>query len=160
MTTSRNICDNVIIWHAKLEHIGQERMNRLARENLVGQFTKIDMSTCEYYLAGKTTRKPFGKGPRTEIPLQFIHSDICGPISVRARHGALYFITFIDELTRYDHVYLISHNSKVLDCFRRYINLVENQLDKRIETLRTDWGREYLLEQFKDLRDEKGIGTQ
>ena len=61
MTTSRNICDNVIIWHAKLEHIGQERMNRLARENLVGQFTKIDMSTCEYYLAGKTTRKPFGK---------------------------------------------------------------------------------------------------
>ena len=92
--------------------------------------------------------------------MQFIHSDICGPISVRARHGALYFITFIDELTRYDHVYLISHNSKVLDCFRRYINLVENQLDKRIETLRTDWGREYLLEQFKDLRDEKGIGTQ
>ena len=45
-------------------------MNRLVRENLLGQFTKIDMSTCEYCLTGKTTRKPFKKRTRVEIPLQ------------------------------------------------------------------------------------------
>ena len=90
MTTSRNTCDNVIIWHARLRHIGQERMNRLARENLLGQFTKIDMLTCEYCLVGKITRKPFGKGTRAEIQLQLIHSDICGLMSVRARNEALY----------------------------------------------------------------------
>ena len=50
MTISRNACDNVIIWHARHGHIGQGRMNRLARENLLGQFTKIDMLTCEYCL--------------------------------------------------------------------------------------------------------------
>ena len=61
MTTFRNTCDNVIIWHARLGYIGQERMNRLVRENLLGQFTKIDMLNCEYCLADKTTRKPFGK---------------------------------------------------------------------------------------------------
>ena len=134
MTTSRNICDNVIIWHAKLEHIGQERMNRLARENLVGQFTKIDMPTCEYCLASKTTRKLFEKEMRAEIPLQLIHSDIYGPMSVRARYDTLYFITFIDEFSHYAHVYLISHKSKVLDCFRCYINLAENRLDTKIKT--------------------------
>ena len=64
MTTSTNACDNVIIWHARLGHIGQWRMNRLAKENLLGQFTKIDMSTCEYSLTDKTTRKPFGKWTR------------------------------------------------------------------------------------------------
>ena len=69
-------------------------MNRLARKNLLGQFTKIDMPTCEYCLASKTTRKPFGKLTRVKIPLQLIHSNICGPTSIRARHGALYFITF------------------------------------------------------------------
>ena len=68
-TTSRNTCDNVIIWHARLGHIGQERMNGLVRENRLGQFTKINMSTCEYCLAGKITRKPFRKGTRAEIPL-------------------------------------------------------------------------------------------
>ena len=61
MTASRNACYNVIIWHTRLGHIGQERMNRLARENLLGQFTKIDMPTCEYCLANKTIRKPFRK---------------------------------------------------------------------------------------------------
>ena len=84
-------------------------MNRLIREYILGQFIKIDMSTCEYCLAGKTTRKPFEKGTRVEIPLQLIHSDICGPMSVKARHGALYFITFIDDFSRYGHVYLISY---------------------------------------------------
>ena len=79
---------------------------------------------------------------------------------VKARYEALYSITFIDDFTRYGHVYLISQKLEVLDYFRCYINLVENQLDKKIKTLRTDQGREYLSEQFKDLCDEKGIGTQ
>ena len=39
---------------------------------------------------------------------------------MRARHGADYFITFIDDLTRFGHVYLISHKSDALDCFKRY----------------------------------------
>jgi transposase InsO family protein len=37
------------------------------------------------------------------------------------------------------------------------MNMVENQLDKSIKTLRNDRGREYLSEQFKRLCDEKGI---
>ena len=86
--------------------------------------------------------------------MQSIHFDIYGPMSVRPRHDILYFITFIDDFTRYDHVYLISHKLEVLDCFKRYINLIKNQLDKKIKTLRTNWSREYLSEQFKDLCDE------
>ena len=96
------------------------------------------MPTCEYCLADKTARKPFGKGTRAEISLQLIHSKIYGPMSVRARHGALYFITFINDFTCYGHVYPISHKLEILNCFRRYINLVENQLDKKIKTLKTD----------------------
>ena len=81
-------------------------------------------------------------------------------MNVRARHGDSYFITFIDDFTRYGHVYLISHKSEALDCFRRYVSLVENQLDKSIKALRTDCGREYLSKQFKELCDEKGIMRQ
>ena len=81
-------------------------------------------------------------------------------MNVRARHGGFYFITFIDDYTCYGHVYLISHKFKALDCFRRYMRLVENQLDKSIKVFRTDRGREYLFEQFKELCDEKGIARQ
>ena len=117
-----------------LRYIGQGRMNRQIRENLLNQFTKIDMSTCEYCLTNKTRRKPFEKGIKIGTPWQLIYFDICDPMTIRARYGALYFITFMDDFTCYDHVYLIFHTLETLDCFRRYINLVENQLDKKIKT--------------------------
>jgi hypothetical protein len=84
---------------------------------------------------GKSKRKPFGKSTRASFPLQLIHSDICGSMNIRARHGGSYFITFIDDYTQYGHVYLISHKSEALNCFRRYMILVENQLDKSIKAL-------------------------
>ena len=40
------------------------------------------------------------------------------------------------------------------------MSLVENQLDRSIKALRTDCGREYLSEQFKEPYDEKGIIRQ
>ena len=106
-------------------------MNRLTRECLLCSLANIDLPIWESCLAGKATRKPFGKATRAESPLQIVHSDICGPMSVRARHGAMYFITFIDDYSSFGHVYLISHKSKALDCFISYVNLVENQLDKK-----------------------------
>uniref|UniRef100_A0A2N9GE70 CCHC-type domain-containing protein n=1 Tax=Fagus sylvatica TaxID=28930 RepID=A0A2N9GE70_FAGSY len=122
-----------------LGHMRQERMARLAREGLIGNLAKVTLPTCEHCLVGKSKRKPFGKATRASFPLQLIHSDICGPMNVRARHGGSYFITFIDDFTRYSHVYLISYKSEALDCFRRYVSLVENQLDKSIKALRLEY---------------------
>lgn len=158
--SSHKDVDKNNLWHARLNHIGQDRMSRLAKQGLLGDLQKVELPTCEHCLKGKLTRKPFGKATRAEFPLQLIHSDVCGPMNVRARHGAHYFITFIDDYTRYGHIYLMSHKSEALGCFRRFMNLVENQLDKRIKALRTDRGREYLSDEFKVLCDEKGIEHQ
>jgi len=81
-------------------------------------------------------------------------------MNVRARHEGNYFIIFIDDFTRFGHVYLIPHKSEVLDCFIRYTNLVENKLSTTIKALKTDRGCEYMSEQFKNFYDEKGIARQ
>ncbi|MBE2321372.1 GAG-pre-integrase domain-containing protein, partial [Solirubrobacter sp. CPCC 204708] len=52
---------NSTTWHARLGHIGRDRMTRLAREGLLGSLTKVDLDLCEPCLAGKACRKPFGK---------------------------------------------------------------------------------------------------
>ena len=110
LTSSDNV--DSIKWHTRLGHIGQERMTRLARENLLGNLAEMSMSACEHCLNGKSIRKPFGKATRESFPLQLVHSDICGPMNVRARYGGFYFITFIDDFWQYGHVYLISHKLK------------------------------------------------
>ena len=94
LTSSNNASDNSIIWHARLGHIRQERMTRLVREGLMGNLTKVTLSTCEHGLVGKSKRKLFGKATGASFPLQLIHYYICGPMNVRARHGGFYFITF------------------------------------------------------------------
>lgn len=76
-------------------------------------------------------------------------------MNVRTKYGASYFITFINDYSRFGHVYLISHKPEALDCFKLYLNIVENQLDSNVKVLRTDRRREYLSEQFKELCNEK-----
>ena len=78
-------------------------------------------------------------------------------MNMRARHEDTYFITYIDDYTRYRHIYLISHKFQALDCFRWYMKFVENQLDMSIKALSADCGHEYLFEQFKEFYDEKRI---
>ena len=44
--------------------------------------------------------------------------------------------------------------------FKRFIAEVETQLDRRVKTLRTNRGREYLSQIFKEFREENGIRRQ
>ncbi|XP_026378339.1 uncharacterized protein LOC113272756 [Papaver somniferum] len=102
-----------VTWHARLGNIGQDRMTRLARECHLGSLAKVSLPVCEPCLEGKACRKPFGKAKRADQPLVLIHSDICGPMNVKARHGYSYFLTFIDDYTRFGYVYLIAHRYEV-----------------------------------------------
>ena len=151
---------NEIKWHAKLGHIGQNHLKRLAKAGLLGPIEKIDFPISEQCLAGKEKRLPFGKAKIVTLPLELIHPNIFGPMNIRERHGAQYFITFIDDFTRFSHVYLISHIYEALDCFKSYSALVENQLNTKIKSLRTDRGREYLSHLFKIYCYKKSISRQ
>lgn len=57
---------DVNVWHARLGHIGHDRLKRLATNGLLGSLANIDMLICESCFTGKATRKPFGKETRAE----------------------------------------------------------------------------------------------
>ena len=93
----------------------------------------------------------------TTQPIKLFHSNIYGPMNKKPRHGASYFLTLIDDYSLYDYVYLLSHRHEALDCFKRFVAEVENKHEKGLKTFRTDRGREYLFDQFKEFCVEKGI---
>ena len=73
------------------------------------------------------TKSPFTKtSERASDLLGLIHSDICGPLSVQARGGYSYFVTFTDDLSRYGYVYLMRHKSETFEKFREFQNEVQN----------------------------------
>ena len=136
------------MWHTRLGHIGKYRLVRLTREGLLGSITNVIQPICEPCLAGKACRKPFGKALRATHPLELVHSDICGPMNVKAHHGASYFLTFIDDYSHFSYVYLIFHRFEALDCFKRFVAEVENQKERNLKVFQIDRGCEYLSNQF------------
>ena len=62
---------------------------------------------------------------------------------VQTRGGNKYFITFVDDSTKYRYVYLLKSKDAAIEKFVLYKHEVENQLNKKIKVLRSDRGGEY-----------------
>ncbi|TYK04890.1 gag/pol protein [Cucumis melo var. makuwa] len=101
-----------------------------------------------------------GKGYRAKEPLKLIHSDLCGPMNVKARGGFEYLISFIDDYSRYGYLYLMEHKSEALEKFKEYKAEVVNLLSKKIKILRSDRGGKYMDLRFQNYMIEHGIQSQ
>ena len=55
--------------------------------------------------------------------------------SIEARGGYHYFLTFIDDLSRYEYIYLMKHKSETFKKFKEFQNKVENHCNKKIKFL-------------------------
>ena len=85
------------------------------------------------------TKRPFNaKGRRAQDLLELVHSNICGPMSTQARDGYKYFITFIDDYSRFGYVYLMKRKSETFENFKEFKAEVENQLGKRIKAIQSN----------------------
>ncbi|KAL0463119.1 UNVERIFIED_CONTAM: hypothetical protein Slati_0199500 [Sesamum latifolium] len=149
------------IWHARLGHISKDRISRLVdSKNL--EIDNLDhLPTCESCLKGKMTKKPFiGQSAIANDLLDLVHTDVCGPLSIPARGGFFYFITFTDDHSRYGYVYLMRYKSEAFGRFKEYRLEVENQTNCKIKALRSDRGGEYLSGEFIDYLKENGILSQ
>ena len=114
--------------------------------------------TCEACLQGKMTRSPFvGQMARAKDVLEIIHSDVCGPFRDMSRGGFYYFITFIDDLSRFGHLFLMKNKSESFEKFKKLKAQVENQIGESIKTLRSDREGEYLSTEFIEFLKEHGI---
>jgi transposase InsO family protein len=119
-------------------------------------------SVCEGCIMGKQhrTKYPSGVAKRATEPFELVHSDVCGPMSVNSIGGSRYFVTFIDDYTRYTYVYFIKHKDEELAKFKECVNLATNLTGKSVKTLRTDNGGEYCSKEFESFLKEKGIVHQ
>jgi len=78
---------------------------------------------------------------RNSTLLEIIHTDICSPGMDLS--GQKYFITFIDDYSRYMYLYLLDNKNEALDAFKVFKAEVEKQCDKQIKIVRSDRGGEY-----------------
>ena len=81
---------------------------------------------------------------------------MCGPFSVDARGGYEYFITFTNDYSRYEYVYLMKKKYEALDKFKEF---KAESLERYIKSLHSDRGGEYMSIEFVTFLKEHGISV-
>lgn len=124
-------------------------------------YTKSDNSViiCEPCVAAKQTRNPFKlrEERRSNRVLELIHSDVCGPVTPTGWNGQRYFVSFIDDWSRFTVVYLIHSKNEVVDCFKFYEAQMTAKFERKISRLASDNGGEYTCREMRSFCKDKGI---
>ncbi|CAN1352538.1 Retrovirus-related Pol polyprotein from transposon TNT 1-94, partial [Linum perenne] len=84
----------------------------------------------------------------------YLSNDFKGTESKGGKH---YYITFVDDYSRYTKVYLLKTKDEAAQKFLTFKTESENQLDRKVKRLRTDRGGEYGSKLLKDICESSGI---
>ena len=146
------------VWHSRLCHVNFGLMSRLSSLSLIPTFTIAKGSKCHSCVQSKQPRKPHKAAEERNLaPLELVHSDLCEMNGVLTKGEKRYFMTLIDDATRFCYVYLLHTKDEAIDYFKIYKAEVENQLERKIKRLRSDRGGEYFSNVFDVFCEEHGI---
>ena len=153
---------DIKLLHNRLGHRNIEAIRLMIKDNMINGVEIKNNRTeekCEVCIQAKIHRKTFPK--KNEItskqPLELIHTDLCGPMSNITPSGSRYFLTFIDDYSRFCVVYILKNKGEVFEKIKEYLEMVENQLNGKVKIIRSDNGGEYISYKVRDLLKSKGI---
>ncbi|CAL8993818.1 unnamed protein product, partial [Prunus brigantina] len=151
-------------WHRRFGHLNMQSLKLLQQQGLVYGLPEIGKADriCQDCAIGKSHREAFSKEKtwRASVPLELVHSDVCGPMQTTSIGGNKYFLTFIDDCTRMCWVYFMQFKSEVFNIFKKFKAMVELQSGYKIKKLRSDRGGEYTSTDFLQFCEEIGLERQ
>ena len=71
-------------------------------------------------------------------------------LSVNSIGGSQYFVTFIDDFSRYTYVYFIKHKGEVLTKFKEFVSVVKNRTGRNVKIFRTNNGVQVISQRRRD----------
>lgn len=157
---------DLTLWHRRFAHRNHADIQKVIREDLVtGLVIKKNSKPdpiCLPCLAGGQSHAPI---PRTAMfhatePGQLTHSDVHGPLQTQTPEGYRYWVTFIDDYSRYWVIYMLKSKDEVFEAFKLYQAYLEAQLGRKIKAFRNDKGGEYISSSFKSHLAACGIQLQ
>lgn len=100
-------------------------------------------AVCDACQKGKSHQLPYPHSFSVSLsPLELVFSDVWGPAPTSVGRNN-YYVSFIDDFSKFTRIYLLRHKSEVFQRFRDFQNLVDRQFDRKILAIQMDWGGEY-----------------
>ncbi|GKB42555.1 zinc finger, CCHC-type containing protein [Tanacetum coccineum] len=145
-----------ILWHARLGHVHFKRMQDMSKDGLIPAFD-MDFEKCKTCILNKITKKPFQNVKSETEVLELIHSDLCDLHATPSLGNKKYFVTFIDDPSRFCYVYLLQSKGEALDKFKVFKTEVKLQQVSQIKRFKIDRGVVRLPDPKLKTLGDKGI---
>ena len=140
------------LWHVIFGHVNFKYIQQLHNENMVkgSPLIKYSKGVCTSCLVEKHPERRYEVGNKIKdaSTLDLIHSDISILIHIEYMNGSRYFLTFIDDYSRYCWICFLKQKFEVFETFKIFKSLVENTLQNIIKEPRFDNGGEYVKIEF------------
>jgi transposase InsO family protein len=152
-------------WHRRFGHRHPEDVQKLEIKKMATGLKIQDCGireVCECCIKGKMSRCPIPKKATTRATsvLELVHTDLCGPMQNATPSGKRYFMTMIDDYSRFTQVYFLKFKSEVSKFINEYIKYAENKFEKKVKVIRSDNGREYITKELQRSLTEMEIKVQ
>ncbi|CAI7882760.1 unnamed protein product [Closterium sp. NIES-53] len=153
-------------WHRRLAHVAVSTLEMMHKEKCVHglqlQGDGAHYGSYEACMQNNFARFPF---PRAEgsakAPLEVVHMDLVGPMRTEGTEGVLYFLTMVDEWSRFTWARPLSKKSDAAVAIKEdWLPMVERQAMRLVKVLRSDRGGEFLGAEFTKFLKRNGIRHQ
>jgi hypothetical protein len=123
--------DSSKLWHYRLGHISRGRIESLVKNDILPPLEFSDIEQCINCIKGKYVKQIKKGANQSTMTLEIIHTDICGPFSVKSVDGYDSFITCTSDYSRYGYIYPIKERSEAMDKFKIFkaelkISMIKN----------------------------------
>ncbi|CAM8951647.1 unnamed protein product [Rhodiola kirilowii] len=157
-----SITEDSILWHKRFGHASMRLLHKLHQKELVVGLPKVESAfeqVCSACATGKQARASFPSKQTisTSAPLDMIHMDLCGPVNMVSRGGHRYILVKVDDYSRYTWTIFLFSKAQTYCEFEAWLKLMENKLDRKLTSIRTDNRTEFRNVQFLSLCRDKGI---
>jgi hypothetical protein len=131
------------LWHFRLGHLSINRMQLLHK-----QFPYIIVDhkgVCDICHLAKHKKLPYTNScNKAGFPFEMIHLDIWGPIGTKSLHGHSYFLTAVDDYSRFTWITLMKQKSETRQHIKDFVQLIETQHNTKVKIIRSDNGIEFI----------------
>ena len=113
------------LWHRHVTHISPSVIHEMSNKNAARGLDNVksaDYFQCSNCMTGKGHRIPIPRKSATDTfqLLELVHSDVGRPLETSSLGGARYFVTFIEDFSKWTFVYTIKQKSETFACFKKF----------------------------------------
>jgi len=118
-TVSEKVKEGTQLWHERLGDMSEKGCQVLMNHKLLPDLKSFRLDLCKRYVYGKKCKQKFKtRSHNSKQILDYIHSNLWGPSPTISYGGALYFLTFIDDLSHKFLVYILKRKAVVSNVFK------------------------------------------